>query len=130
MKDILEGIEAGLLDSAPLSVSYSDLHPFWGGSQLTTRYQDRQTSIWESPARETLHLSFPAWLVDHEQSHGIGALLQFAERVQSRVTRFRPQNAVSIGGAFSKIALNGAEHFGVVIYDQQCWFRHFDTRIH
>ena len=90
MKDILEGIEAGILDSAPLSVTYSDLHPFWGGSQLTiqggeidhedllkllrfllhhqawiqlvpegtlvpdesrplltTRYQDRQTSIWE-----------------------------------------------------------------------------------
>jgi hypothetical protein len=35
VKTLLERIEEGALDLAPLSVTYDDLHPLWGGLRLT-----------------------------------------------------------------------------------------------
>ena len=57
-------------------------------------------------------------LVNQEQRDGVLALSQFLKSLESTLARIRPQNAVPVGITLSKIAVNGAEYFRVIVNDQ------------
>jgi hypothetical protein len=56
VKSLLERIEAGRLDLAPLAVSYDDLHPLHGGLVLTIHGTGKveQTAVRQTPGRPRL----------------------------------------------------------------------------
>jgi len=68
--------------------------------------------------REKVHAChFRHPLVNEEQSDGVLAFPQFLKSLESAPARIRPQNAVPVGVALSKITVNGAEYFRIIVND-------------
>jgi hypothetical protein len=57
-------------------------------------------------------------LVNEEKRDGVLAFSQFFNSFESTLARFRPQNTVPVGITPSKITVNGAEYFRVVVNNQ------------
>ena len=57
-------------------------------------------------------------LIGQQQGHGIVASLQLAQGVERDLPRVCAQHAITVCIIVAQIALDGTQHFGVIIYRQ------------